>query len=58
MGPISKGATLHKARKAWQGQTRACLAEWAKEARVLHYTRLEGLARDKHSSLLVSFISV
>jgi hypothetical protein len=26
--------------------------KWVKQARVLHYTRLERRARDKHSSLL------
>jgi hypothetical protein len=26
--------------------------DWAQQARVLNYTRLERLARDKHSSLL------
>jgi hypothetical protein len=31
--------------------------EWAKEARVLHYTDLEGPARNKHSSLLVPFVN-
>jgi hypothetical protein len=29
--------------------------QWSHEARVLHYTRLDRLARDKHSSLLVPF---
>ncbi len=29
--------------------------EWAYEARVLHYTRQERLASDKHSSLLGLF---
>ncbi len=29
---------------------------WAHVARVLHYTRLEWLARDKHSSLLIDKI--
>jgi len=31
--------------------------EWAQYARVLHYTRLEELVRNKHSSLWVPFIS-
>ncbi len=31
--------------------------EWAKYARVLHYTRMESLARDKHSSLLGPLLS-
>jgi hypothetical protein len=31
--------------------------EWAKEARVLHYIGLKGLARNKHSSLLVPFVN-
>jgi hypothetical protein len=31
--------------------------EWVQGARVLHYTRLERLARDKHSDLLGTFIS-
>ncbi len=31
--------------------------EWAQQAGVLHYTRLEMLARDKHSSLFGPFIS-
>jgi hypothetical protein len=30
---------------------------WTQQARVLHYTRLERLARDKHSSLLGPFVS-
>jgi hypothetical protein len=30
--------------------------EWAQKARVLQYTRLERLARDKHSILLGPFI--
>ncbi len=30
--------------------------EWATQARALHYTRLERLARDKHSSLLGLFL--
>ncbi len=30
---------------------------WAQKARVLHYTRLERLARGKHSSLLDPFVS-
>ncbi len=31
--------------------------EWAQLSSVLHYTRLEKLARNKHSSLLGSFIN-
>jgi len=31
--------------------------EWAQYARVLHYTRLEKLAEDKHYSLLGPFMS-
>ncbi len=31
--------------------------EWAKCARVLHYTVMESLARDKHSSLLGPLLS-
>jgi hypothetical protein len=31
--------------------------EWAQQVRVLHKTRLERLARDKDSSLLVPFVS-
>ncbi len=31
--------------------------EWAKLARVLHHTRLEWLATDKHTSLLGPFMS-
>jgi hypothetical protein len=31
--------------------------EWAHRVRVLHYTRLERLARDKHSSYLGLFVS-
>jgi hypothetical protein len=31
--------------------------KWAQSARVLHYTRLEKLARDKHSSLVDPFVS-
>jgi hypothetical protein len=31
--------------------------EWAQYARVLHYTRRAGLAKDKHSSLLGPFVS-
>ncbi len=31
--------------------------EWVQQARVLQYTRLERLARDKHSSLLGPFVS-
>ncbi len=30
---------------------------WTQKARVLHYTSLERLARDKHSNLLNPFIS-
>jgi hypothetical protein len=32
--------------------------EWAQNARVLHLTRLETLIRDKHSSLLGSFLNI
>ncbi len=31
--------------------------EWAREARVLHYTWLQGLPSYKHSSLLGPFVS-
>jgi hypothetical protein len=31
--------------------------EWALKARVLHYNRLERIAKDKHSSLFGPFIS-
>jgi hypothetical protein len=31
--------------------------EWAQSARVLHYSRLERLAREKHLSLLGPFVS-
>ncbi len=31
--------------------------EWALQVEVLHYTRLEGLTRGKHSNLLSLFIS-
>jgi hypothetical protein len=31
--------------------------EWAQQARVFHYIKLERLAKDEHSSLLCPFVS-
>jgi hypothetical protein len=46
--------------KTWslpEGRTWGCIPKSAQYVRVLHYTRLERLVRDKHSSLLGSFVS-
>ncbi len=34
-----------------------CYYKWAQYARVLHYARLEKLAREKHSSLFCPVVS-